>query len=297
MRTLIAAVLFIAFCTSLAVARTWTDSTGTHTLEAEFVDFKDGKVNLKKEDSKTVAIPIERLSESDQEFVKAQLVPKIGEKSKAKKPAAKAPSGVRGDGAGEFDKEGFDMAMDNATTPKALQHVVKLFPQLGYTNLEAFQLLLGFGRHFIRDNKGVLNRNANKQAFTDAVLNVTPVRLKKALTLSGESDPRAALLAIIHGCGGFVRGPGQFDKVAFNQAFDNVDISKVKMAAGLMNTKPAVALAHIITASSRFANQDGSFDAASFNARFDTLRDKPFSGSEDERISTFLESMEQRPEK
>ena len=55
----------------LASARTWTDSTGNHTVEAEFVDLKDGKVRLKKEDGKTITIPIERLSEADQEFVKS----------------------------------------------------------------------------------------------------------------------------------------------------------------------------------------------------------------------------------
>ena len=73
MRTLIAAVLVLAVCTSVASARTWTDSTGKHTVEAEFVDLKDGKVRLKKEDGRTITIPIERLSEADRAYVKSQI--------------------------------------------------------------------------------------------------------------------------------------------------------------------------------------------------------------------------------
>lgn len=50
-------------------ARRWTDSTGKYTVEAEFVGFKDGKVQLKKEDGKTITVPIDKLSEADQEFM------------------------------------------------------------------------------------------------------------------------------------------------------------------------------------------------------------------------------------
>ncbi len=71
MRTLIAAVLVLAICTPTAFARKWTDSTGKHTVEAEFLEFKDGKVWLKKEDGSVIPVPIERLSEADQQFVKA----------------------------------------------------------------------------------------------------------------------------------------------------------------------------------------------------------------------------------
>ena len=71
MRILIAALLIFAVCTPVASARTWTDSTGKFTVEAEFVDFKDGKVQLKKEDGKIVTIPVEKLSEADQAFAKS----------------------------------------------------------------------------------------------------------------------------------------------------------------------------------------------------------------------------------
>lgn len=50
--------------------RIWTDSTGRHTTDAEFVEFKDGMVTLRKPDGNTVSLPIERLTEKDQEYVR-----------------------------------------------------------------------------------------------------------------------------------------------------------------------------------------------------------------------------------
>jgi hypothetical protein len=55
--------------------RKWTDSTGTHTIEAEFVDFKDGKVRLKKKDGSIVSVSREKLSKDDQEYVRSQVTP------------------------------------------------------------------------------------------------------------------------------------------------------------------------------------------------------------------------------
>jgi len=50
--------------------RTWTDITGQHKTEAEFVDFKDEKVRLRKRNGRVVTVPIEKLSRADREFVK-----------------------------------------------------------------------------------------------------------------------------------------------------------------------------------------------------------------------------------
>ena len=55
-----------------AHARTWTDSTGTYKTEAELVDFQNGIVRLKKVDGTIVSLPIERLSQADQQFVRSQ---------------------------------------------------------------------------------------------------------------------------------------------------------------------------------------------------------------------------------
>ena len=55
----------------LAGMRTWTDSTGQYKTEAEFVEFKDGNVHLKKTDGTPVAIPLDRLSAADQQLVRS----------------------------------------------------------------------------------------------------------------------------------------------------------------------------------------------------------------------------------
>ncbi|MGD0653286.1 MAG: SHD1 domain-containing protein [Thermoguttaceae bacterium] len=56
-----------------AELRTWTDSTGKHTTEAEFVESKDGNIQLKKKDGSIINVPIEKLSENDQKWVKKQI--------------------------------------------------------------------------------------------------------------------------------------------------------------------------------------------------------------------------------
>lgn len=51
--------------------RTWSDLTGQFKIEAVLVRLQDGKVTLRKRDGQTVAVPIERLSPSDQAHVTA----------------------------------------------------------------------------------------------------------------------------------------------------------------------------------------------------------------------------------
>ena len=63
--------LFLLF-TSPLMARTWTSSDGKP-LEAEFLSATETDVTLKRDsDNKTFTIPLTKLSEDDQEFVKAQ---------------------------------------------------------------------------------------------------------------------------------------------------------------------------------------------------------------------------------
>lgn len=54
------------------VERTWTDHTGTFTIEAKLVDFKDGVAHLKQQNGEIITILAERLSKADQEFLQAQ---------------------------------------------------------------------------------------------------------------------------------------------------------------------------------------------------------------------------------
>jgi hypothetical protein len=49
--------------------RTWTDSTGTHKTEAKFGGMAFGKVKLIKRDGSTVQVPIEKLSDEDQQWI------------------------------------------------------------------------------------------------------------------------------------------------------------------------------------------------------------------------------------
>ena len=50
---------------SAGATRTWTDVSGKHAIEAEFVELKGGKVTLKKEDGSTVTLPLKELSPAD----------------------------------------------------------------------------------------------------------------------------------------------------------------------------------------------------------------------------------------
>lgn len=50
--------------------RTWTDTTGTYQIEAEYVKSEDGKVHLKKSDGSIVQVPLEKLSPADQTHAK-----------------------------------------------------------------------------------------------------------------------------------------------------------------------------------------------------------------------------------
>ncbi len=54
-----------------SAVRTWIDSSGQHKIEAEFVSFKDGTVTLKKTDGKLTELPLEKLSDADQKYVKS----------------------------------------------------------------------------------------------------------------------------------------------------------------------------------------------------------------------------------
>jgi len=52
--------------------RIWTDITGKYKVEAEFVDFKEGMVRLKKQDGSLLTVAIETLGNADQRYVKSQ---------------------------------------------------------------------------------------------------------------------------------------------------------------------------------------------------------------------------------
>jgi hypothetical protein len=55
------------------ILRTWHDSAGTHAIEAKFHGMIGGKVRLKKADGSTITVPLEKLSDDDQAWIKARV--------------------------------------------------------------------------------------------------------------------------------------------------------------------------------------------------------------------------------
>jgi hypothetical protein len=75
--SLLACVL--AFCQVCdAQPRTWTDTTGTHTIQAELIGFDGFTVTLKKADGKTVAVKGDLLSKEDMAFILSHPLTGIG---------------------------------------------------------------------------------------------------------------------------------------------------------------------------------------------------------------------------
>ncbi len=52
-----------------STTRTWTDVTGKFKVRASLVDVEEGNVRLRKSDGKTISVPLEKLSEADQQWI------------------------------------------------------------------------------------------------------------------------------------------------------------------------------------------------------------------------------------
>jgi SLA1 homology domain 1, SHD1 len=72
-----------------ALYRTWTDATGKFTIEAQFIDFKGGKAQLKKKDGSTIELPTGKLSQADQDFIRKALAERKKDTAPKPKPARK----------------------------------------------------------------------------------------------------------------------------------------------------------------------------------------------------------------
>ena len=68
--SMLAGILILG-CSSIAAAeqRTWTDSTGKHRVEAEFVKMANGQVTLLRADGREVKLPLAKLSKEDQKYI------------------------------------------------------------------------------------------------------------------------------------------------------------------------------------------------------------------------------------
>ncbi len=51
--------------------RVWKDASGKHTIEAKMIGYEDGTVQLQRADGTTLTVPLEKLSDADQEFVQS----------------------------------------------------------------------------------------------------------------------------------------------------------------------------------------------------------------------------------
>lgn len=85
---------------SIGALRAWTDNTGHYHIKAALIEFKDGAVVLKREDGTTKTVAVEKLSETDQEYVRqlrnGQHAKPIADEEKPRagkndEPTAKAP--------------------------------------------------------------------------------------------------------------------------------------------------------------------------------------------------------------
>jgi hypothetical protein len=54
------------------VARVWTDTTGKYTIDADLIAFNDKTVVLQRKDHELGAVPIEKLSAADQQYLKSK---------------------------------------------------------------------------------------------------------------------------------------------------------------------------------------------------------------------------------
>lgn len=52
------------------IVRTWTDSTGQFKIDAEFAGYAAGTVKLKKADGSIITLPMEKLSQEDQDWIR-----------------------------------------------------------------------------------------------------------------------------------------------------------------------------------------------------------------------------------
>ncbi len=122
-----------------AEARTWKDSTGKYTVEAEFVGVQGGQVQLRKPDGSVIAVPLERLSEADRRHVQSLsgTPPAAASSPTEAEPPGKKP-GVAGQAAGRGSPQ---VKFGRAAIDRALSQRVNLPP--GETTLVELEHQLG----------------------------------------------------------------------------------------------------------------------------------------------------------
>ncbi|WP_395732932.1 SHD1 domain-containing protein [Prosthecobacter sp.] len=94
MKTLILHTCLALCALTILQARTWTEAQTGRTLEADFVQVQDGSVIVRTTNGGTLQLPLGRLSEADQTFVKEQVPAKPVEKEPGKEDVKKQLMGT-----------------------------------------------------------------------------------------------------------------------------------------------------------------------------------------------------------
>lgn len=84
-------------------AREWTDATGKYRIEAKLVVVHGDKVVLERPDGKIISIPVAKLSDEDQTFLKELTATKAGPSSESDRPADTKASAAMSNSASALD--------------------------------------------------------------------------------------------------------------------------------------------------------------------------------------------------
>ncbi len=88
---LVLSLSFVSDSNAQEQLRTWTDSSGKFNVEAKFIRYDGKQVVLAKPDGKAIRLPLDKLSEEDQKYVKAA-VAKLRAARKSEKKAKSVPA-------------------------------------------------------------------------------------------------------------------------------------------------------------------------------------------------------------
>ena len=205
---LLFAALGLSAVAATAQQRKWTDSTGKHSVEAEFVEVKDGNAVLKRASGKTVAVPLARLSTADRKYISEQAaVAAIEQFGGAVKRALPRNTvrGVRLNGPQVTDSvfesikvlsdvEWIDLSY-SSITDTGLQHLSNL-PRLGQLELAECQIT-DAGLEHIRGLKSLTFVSLNGTQVTDAGLKgLMELKGLSQLRLNGTQITDAGLTSI-----------------------------------------------------------------------------------------------------
>ena len=88
---MLAAVLISLAAAAPVDGRTWSDRTGKFSIEAELVEFKDGKAVLKRSDGRVISVRSSLLSKADRKYIRDELRRRREENKEPKRAQPQSP--------------------------------------------------------------------------------------------------------------------------------------------------------------------------------------------------------------